>query len=520
MRRVAGWIKLASAVVATLVVASPLILGINTIRHRSKQVRVPPARAFEPRPGFAERLAAILRLPTIADRAASIVDPAPFVALHEQLAESFPLVHARLDREVFGGHSHQFRWSGSDPSRRPILLMSHLDVVPVESGTEGDWTYPPFSGQIAGGYVWGRGAMDVKCGAAGLLEAVESLLASGFRPESDVYLAFGHDEEAGGREGNRRIAGALADRGVRLELVLDEGGGITRGIIGGIPGPVAFIGIAEKGYATMELEAEGDPGHSSMPPPHTAVGRLGAALGRLEASPLPASLDGATGAMLDYLGPEMPWTRRVVLANRWLSGGLIAREFASKPSLNALIRTTVAATVTRGGESEHVLPARASAMINVRLRPGDAPESVKADILGVAGGEGIRCVRWDVLSEASAVSSVESRGFRALQRTIAGCYPGTVVTPGLSMVATDSRHYAPIADDIYRFLPLRVTSEDLERIHGLDERIGVEDYADLIGFLARLIEDLAGPPSAESPADVPRGGGEAPGQGESSSGPR
>ena len=138
---------------------------------------------------------------------------------------SFPAVHSRLMREVHGGLSLLYRWQGADPRREPILLMSHLDVVPVEAGTEVRWLHPPFSGAVADGFIWGRGALDIKSGALGLLEAVERLLADGFQPACDVYLSLGHDEEKGGHEGNQRIAEILRHRGIKFRFVLDEGGG-------------------------------------------------------------------------------------------------------------------------------------------------------------------------------------------------------------------------------------------------------------------------------------------------------
>jgi carboxypeptidase PM20D1 len=208
--------------------------------------------------------------------------------------------------------------------------------------------------------------------------------------------------------------------------------------------------------------------------------------------------------MLDYLGPEMPWPRRVALANRWLTGGLIARQFAAKPSLNALIRTTMAATVARGGETVNVLPKKAETIVNVRLLPGDTSESalwrIRNDVKWLGFDEKtFTCSMETAPSEPSGISSTDSDGFRTLQRTIAEIYRGTVVAPGLSMVATDSHHYAPIASDIYRFLPLRVTADDLKRIHGVDERIGIKTYADLIGFLVRLIENLSIPEAINAP---------------------
>jgi carboxypeptidase PM20D1 len=380
--------------------------------------------------------------------------------------------------------------------------MSHLDVVPGEPGTEASWTHPPFSGRVADGFIWGRGALDVKCGALGLLEAAEQLLHEGFRPSGDVYFALGHDEEVGGHQGNLRAAEILRGRRVRFRFVLDEGGGLTEGIIDGVGRPVAFVGVAEKGIATIRLTARADGGHASMPPPHTAVGMIAAAVARLEQNPFPSRIEGATAAMLDFLGPEMPWPRRIALANRWLTGGLIARHFAAKPSLNPLIRTTMTPTVVKGGERSNALPQHAEALIHVRLLPGDTSESalrrIEAEVRKLGfDAKSLTCEIELAQSEPSRVSSIASDGFRTLHGTIAEVYPGVVVAPGLSMVATDSRHYAPIVADIYRFLPLRDTGEDLKRIHGADERIGVIAYSELIGFLARLIENLSTPGVAD-----------------------
>ncbi|WP_435011181.1 M20 family peptidase [Tundrisphaera lichenicola] len=488
-------IALAGLIAAPIALAAVLVIRAAYF-FPSRQVTAPRARSVETRPGFADRLGRALQFRTVAARPPSSTDPAPFEALRAYLEAEFPKAHRQLDCEVVGEHSLLFRWKGTDASSLPILLMSHLDVVPAEPGSEGDWTHPPFSGQVADGFIWGRGALDVKSGALGLLEAAEGLLTKGFRPVGDVYFALGHDEETGGREGNRKAAEILRGRGVQFRFVLDEGGGLTEGIIDGIGRPVAFVGVAEKGFATIRIASKADGGHSSMPPPHTAVGMVAAAVERLESDPFPARIDGATSAMLDFLGPEMPWSRRVALANRWLTGGLIARQFAAKPSTNAMIRTTTAATVIRGGETANVLPRQAEAFVNLRLLPGDTPESalrrVESELEGLGFGSGSLAYSLDGEPfQPSRVSSTDSEGFRALQRTIAEIYPDAVVAPGLSMVATDSRYYAPISRDIYRFLPLRLTPSDLERIHGVNERIGVETYADLIGFLARLIENLS-----------------------------
>jgi len=166
-----------------------------------------------------------------------------------------------------------------------LLLMAHMDVVPVEAATESSWHQPPFSGRVAEGFIWGRGAMDDKASVMGLLEAVEHLLESGFEPQRTVYLAFGHDEEIGGNSGAAKIAGLLQSRGLELEYVLDEGLNIFNGIVPGISAPVALIGVAEKGYLTLQLTAESPGGHSSAPPEHTAITVISRALQRLEGRP-------------------------------------------------------------------------------------------------------------------------------------------------------------------------------------------------------------------------------------------
>ena len=281
------WCTRGAGTLGVLFIVLMIVIVVRTFGFQSRQLEVLEADVVKPMEGFEERLAGAIQFRTVSKKEGQEFDPAPFEALHAHLIDSFPNAHETLDREVFGEYSLLYRWPGIDSARRPILLMSHLDVVPVEEGADDSWTYPPFSGDIAEGFIWGRGALDVKCGAVGLMEAVERLLVDGFRPESDIYLAFGHDEETGGQEGNRRIAEELGRRGVRFRFVLDEGGGLTEGIIGGIDAPVAFVGIAEKGYATVDLSAVGPEGHSSMPPPQTSVGRVCSAIDRLEQPSVP-----------------------------------------------------------------------------------------------------------------------------------------------------------------------------------------------------------------------------------------
>src|SRR5437667_5196232 len=266
-----------------------VVLG-NALRFRSRQLAVAPAPAMGLDADVAGRLAAALRLRTVSNQDPANLPRDEFLALHRQLEAAFPLVHRTLRRESVADLSLLYTWAGSEPGLPPLLLLSHLDVVPVDPATASSWTHAPFAGEIAEGYVWGRGALDDKVGVVGLLEATERLLAAGFRPRRTVCLAFGHDEEVGGGRGATSIARLLADRKVAPEFVLDEGLAVTEDIVGGISAPVALIGIAEKGYLSVELVVESEGGHSSTPPRETAVGILAAAIHALEHHPAPATI--------------------------------------------------------------------------------------------------------------------------------------------------------------------------------------------------------------------------------------
>jgi carboxypeptidase PM20D1 len=471
------------------VLALVAVLLVRTVLFTSRQMWVEPVRIPIDREAVAGRLAEAVRIRTVSSEGAEPATEQQILALHALLERAFPRVHAVLHREVINRRSLLFTWTGSVTSVKPVMFAAHLDVVPVDPRSERDWTHPPFSGAVAGGYVWGRGTLDDKAGVMGVLEAVEMLLAEGYEPRRTVLLAFGHDEELGGPEGATQIAAHLRAAGIRLDSVVDEGLLIVDGVIPAVAAPVAAVGIAEKGYVTVELVAERAGGHSSIPPPQSAIGILGAAVGRLEAHPVRARLDGAARTMFEFIGPEMPWPRRLVLANLWLFGVLVERQLAAAPSTNALLRTTVAPTLVEGGVKENVLPTHARAVLHIRLRPGDRIADVLAYAEATVGDRRVRIRQLDKGTEASAESNVASPAFESLARSIRQVFPDVIVAPSLFIGATDSRHYAGISENIFRFRPFRFGPQDLGRIHGTDERISIENYAELVRFYVQLIRN-------------------------------
>jgi carboxypeptidase PM20D1 len=452
-----------------------------------------PAHQVAIREGAAERLAGSLRIPTISREDPGALDSDAFRALHRHLETAFPLVHSRLDREAVNTHSLLYTWRGRDPSLRPILLAAHLDVVPVEPGTEHEWQERPFDGRIAGGFIWGRGAIDNKSAIMGMLEAVEMLLGEGFRPARTVHLAFGHDEEVGGTGGAREIASVLKDRGVGLEMVVDEGGVIGEGLLPGISRPVALVGIAEKGFVSVELSARTAGGHSSMPPTQGAIGILSRAISRLEENPLPARLEDPTRQLLERIGLQFGIIQRTVFANLWLTRPLVIRRLESSPATNAMVRTTMASTIFKAGTKDNVLPRHARAVINFRILPGDSVAKVLEHVQRVIDDERVEVKTVGAISaEPSSVSNSTSEGFQHLERAIRSIAPDVIVAPYLVVVATDARYYGGLSRDVFRFLPLRLAARDLERMHGANERISLRDYGSAIGIYRRLLVNAAG----------------------------
>lgn len=448
----------------------------------------------------AEHLGEAIRFPTISHQvgvgtAKLAESQAAFAGLRDWLASRYPRFSAAAERQQIGD-SLLFTWRGRDPALPPVLLMSHLDVVPVVPGSEAQWTYPPFSGELADGYVWGRGAIDCKGSAVAMLEAAEALLGQGFQPARTVYFAFGHDEEIGGYQGNRRIAEQLQQQGVRLAWVADEGGALTEGVVPGVSANVAVVGIAEKGSVSLLVEASAIGGHSSLPAPfaQTAIGRLSNALQRIGATPFEAGLDGPTATFLAELAPAQGWLQRMALANLWLFGPLVERQLAESPSGAAQLQTVIAPTMLSGGVKENVLPPSARAVVNFRIHPRESIDAVVAQVRQRVDDPQVRIKVMPGAREPSAISNVEGDAYGYFSDTIRDSFANTLVVPNLTVGGTDSRYYLELTDNVFRFIPLRMGPADMQRFHGNDERVGIASLGEAAAFYYRLLQKLPAQP--------------------------
>jgi carboxypeptidase PM20D1 len=476
-----------------------MIVVARTLLVRSKQiVGIPHTPEGVNAPKVARDLAGTIPFQTISYENGGTDDQKQqtqqaFTSLHSYLENTFPRVYQSLHHEVVGANNLFFTWKGSDPTLKPILLMGHQDVVPIEPGTEGKWTHAPFSGEIADGFIWGRGTMDDKVTVVGVLEAANLLLEKNFQPKRTIYLAFGQDEEIGSMEGTEKIAQLLKSQGVQLEFVLDEGGFISTDMVPGVKAPVAMIGTSEKGYLSLELTVDIPGGHSSVPPRESSIGILSAAIRKIEKHPMPAHIHGPIGEFLEYAGGSASFPMRAVFKNMWLFGPVVQHILESSPDSNATLRTTAAATIFQAGTKDNVMPSHARAIVNFRLLPGDTVASVIDHVRKVVDDPRVllQPIAGEPPSEASPRSSANSPNFLVMQKTIAQVFPQAVVAPFVFVGATDSKHYAPLSQDIYRFVPLLTLPEDVARFHGTNERVSVANFANSIDFYSQLIRNAA-----------------------------
>ncbi|NVJ86839.1 MAG: M20/M25/M40 family metallo-hydrolase [Algoriphagus sp.] len=467
-----------------LLVALVLLVAIllfNTLRMTSKQVDADPLPQVAISDQVYENLSKAIQFKTISFNEDAIPDSAEFFGFHRFLEETFPLIHQNLSLEKINTYSLLYKWQGSDASLKPIILMSHQDVVPVDEPTLEQWEAGPFEGKITDTHIIGRGTLDDKNTLIAVMEAIEMLLKENFQPTRTIYIASGHDEEVGGPKGAGKIAEYLKAQGVQAAMTIDEGGYIAEGMVPGVSAPVAMINLGEKGFASFRLIVRTNGGHSSAPPKENTIGILAKAIVDLENNQLPYKLIPPIDSQLEYLGPELPFMTRVAFANPWLFKKQLLE------GLNA--HTTTAPTIIDGGVKNNVIPTIAEATINFRILPGETIESVQAHIESIVSDK-VQVEPVGFLTNPPAVSRADSESYKILEKTIRSMFPETVVVPGLLGGATDSRYFIDISEDVYRFYPVRLDPKSMERFHGIDEKISKENYKEIIQFSYHLIKNF------------------------------
>ncbi len=446
-----------------------------------------PEKRGEPQPvdgekaaKYAKDLSRMIRCETISVRESGPAEK--FARYRAELEQLFPLVHERLERTLIGD-AMLFKWRGTDPARGAVVLMAHSDVVPAA----GEWDHPPFAGEIADGCVWGRGAMDTKGSLCALFNAVEELLAEGFTPPCDVYLASSNNEEIMG-DGAPNTVTWLTDHGVKLDLVLDEGGAVIEAPMPGLNGKYAMLGVLEKGYADVRFTAVSAGGHSSTPPKGTPLARLAAFVNRVETRPpFPVKITPPVKAMFAAMAPDMAFPFRLLFGNLWLFGPLLKRVIPKvSGQAGALLHTTCAFTMAQGSDAPNVIPAEASVTANLRFMVHQGREASLQALEKLANKYGLRM---EVLyaCDCSPVVDVHSAGYAYIRQCVREVFPEAGIAPYVMLGGTDAKHYAKVCDCALRFAPTVLTPQQLASMHARNENLSVDALARAVAFYRRVL---------------------------------
>ena len=470
--------KILLIILGLLLAALLLCLGVAVIRTLTlpqKQTHYELSEDTHRVDAYAEKLSKMVQVETISDRA----DPAieKFLAFHQLLEELFPRVFATCEKVEIDGNL-LLKWPGKS-SQDPILLMSHMDVVEAT----GQWKYPPFSGAIAEGKVWGRGAADTKCSLMAFLQAAEEMIADGYVPACDVYLASSCTEEIGG-SGAPKLANWLKEHGIKLFMLCDEGGSIIQDPIGGVKGHFAAVGIFEKGYGDVKFIARSTGGHASAPGKNTPIPRLAKLIAQVEKkTPFRVEFSPAVDAMFGGLAPYCSsFGLRLVMANLWLFKPILKKVMPMiSAQAAAMLQTTIAFTMQSGSSGYNVLPQEASVCANLRFIPHQSTDESIQVITDLAAQYGLET---EVLYRGYPSNSLDLNGeaFAITKETLATCFPGVGVMPYVVTGGTDARFYGEVCDSCVRFSPVNYGPEQMAGMHGLNENIetgclpGAVDY--------------------------------------------
>ena len=462
------------------------VLLYNTFRTKAWPVQ-PSDNNPLPLPDSALlHLSRAVQLPTVSFGESLSIDTTAFDNFDRFIGQAYPLVHQHLSKTAINRYNYVFEWRGQNAALPPIILMGHYDVVPVEGASLKEWTVPPFSGLITDSCVWGRGAVDDKCGVIAILEATEDLLRKGFRPQRSIYICLGHDEEILGHSAEMTVQ-YLAQQGVHAEMVLDEGGEITEEKFKEFNRPLAVIGVAEKGYASFELTVQKAGGHSMMPEKETAIDILTAALQRLRSQSPPAQLTPPVKEFLHRISASSDnFLHRMAGSNTWLLDGAIKGIISAKPEGAAMIHTTIVPTILEAGVKDNIIPAIAKAVVNTRILPGETAASVEAYIRTTIHDDRVQIKKISRYgSDPSPATDINSSAFKRVERAIYKTIPRVLPAPYLMIGGTDSRYFRRISDGVVNFLPMT----DSRGYHGINERLPVRDLQRSINFIRTVIED-------------------------------
>lgn len=460
-----------------------LLLSLSIHQFTCAQLNIPNSPELK-------RLSNAIQIETVSSHDTTVFKPGTFKRFIDFLQESYPLVNKHLELTIINNYSILYCWKGKDQSALPGMFLSHYDVVPVESCSYNKWGEPPFSGHIDEQYVWGRGSIDNKFQLMALMETIENLLSENYIPLQTIYFAFGHDEEIGGTEGAAKVAKYFQLNNMLFEFIIDEGGAIVHNMFPGIKRDIAFIATGEKGDLNVELSVQEKGGHSSVPQRENAIDILANAISKIKKKPIPARLQHPTDKTLDSIAPYLDGKTKFAIRNKWLFKKRILKSLSENYATNAIIRTVITPTIIQSGIKENALPTLATANLNIRILQGNNIEYVLKYLQNTIKDTRVFIRMKNPAYNPSPISPAEGKPWNALYKTIQSYYPGIIVAPMVSPATTDSRHYASLCKNIFRFTPFSITAENKECVHGINEKIGISEYLQAISFYTSLIKNI------------------------------
>lgn len=462
--------------IIVLLLAVVLFRTLTTPRKKAAYT-APPAN--ERAEAYARKLSRMVAFDTVSVPETNQRDK--FLPFHQLLEDLFPLAHEQLEKTEIDGNL-LFFWKGKH-SDKPLVLMSHQDVVPAE----GEWKHAPFSGDIAEGKVWGRGASDTKCSVMAFFQATEELLTAGYTPEQDVYLSSSCTEEWSG-DGCPKLVDELERRGVHPFLVCDEGGGIITDPVGGIHGNFAMVGVFEKGKADILLKARSEGGHASAPGKNTPVARLADFVALFEHhNPFKRKMPAEVQSMFEQLAPYAPFYMKMLFRNMWLFKPLLIKVLPMiSAQAGAMLQTTIAFTMLKGSNAYNVLPQEAILGANMRFIPHEGMNASLNKVKKIASMHHLDMEVYHAV-DASRSVDIHGPGFMLVRETIGKTFPGLEACPYVMTGATDARNYERIAEHVVRFAPVVYGPEQMKGMHGLNESIEYNCLPGAVDFYKNLI---------------------------------
>lgn len=432
---------------------------------------------------YANTLAELIRMETISFD----VQPnkTPFYRFQEVLREKFPHIFAVVEYEDFDG-SFLLKWKGNGNGEKDsILLMNHQDVV----AAGGDWRFPPFAAEIADGKIWGRGTLDDKGGVWAMLQAADELAMEGFVPQRDIYFMSSCSEERTGI-GADMISAALKERGIRFDMVLDEGGMIVSEPIAGAKGKYAMVGVGEKGCVELKFTARSEGGHASTPESNVPLVRLGKFMAEMDnGKPFMSRLSPTVCTTFNRISRGMKGPVKFLLQNARLFKGLFSFIVPKiSASAAAMLKTTIAFTMCSGSGESNVLPESAWVIGDMRYSHHQGGEDSIRVVSEIAK-------KYDIETEVvssmfdSPISDTESYAFKTVENAIARIFPDVVTTPYIMLGASDSRYLSRVCDNCIRFSPFTINNLQLDSIHAVNENLDLSCLVPAVEFYRLIISE-------------------------------